>query len=257
MPKTSETPPREVYFFATCLVDMLYPMAGLSAMQLMQEEGVRVIFPKNQGCCGQPAFNSGYRDEALIVARTLLQCFPRNIPIVVPSGSCAGMLKHHWPELFAGQMDEAAALNVASRTYELTEFLINHLDINLTDAGQPIKIAIHTSCSARREMKVAEHIESLVAQLKNVEVLEQERKAECCGFGGTFSIKQPDISGAMVKDKADSLVTTGAEKVVSQDCGCLMNIGTYLEKQYQQTQTENLPTQHIAEFLWERVHAAD
>lgn len=239
--------PNSVYFFGTCLVDLLYPKAGLAGMQLIQREGVKVIFPQDQSCCGQPAFNSGYRDEALQVARAQLACFPKDIPVVVPSGSCAGMIKHHWPELFAGESDENEARRIAANTFELTEFLVDVLDISLKDLGQATKIAIHTSCSARREMGVADRIESLVKQLSQVEVLEQAHKTECCGFGGTFAVKQPDISGAMVQSKTDALSATAAERVISQDCGCLMNIGGALEKQ-----GKNLPTQHIAEFLLER-----
>ncbi len=244
--------PQEIYFFGTCLIDLLYPKAGLAGMQLIRKAGIRVIYPDNQTCCGQPAFNSGYRDEALDVARQLLSCFPRDIPVVVPSGSCAGMIKHHWPELFEGEHDEAEAKAVAARTYELTEFLVNSLQLKLKDLGKPTKIAIHTSCSARREMGVAQHIETLVGQLDQVELLTQERKPECCGFGGTFAVKQGDISGAMVKDKTDSLRATGAERVISQDCGCLMNIGSAFEKQ------GNGPdTQHIAEFLLERCYESN
>ena len=239
--------PERIYFFGTCLIDLLYPRAGLAGMQLIRRAGVEVILPRDQTCCGQPAFNSGYRDEALVVARAQLACFEHEIPVVVPSGSCAGMIKHHWPELFAGQPDEARALAVAQRTYELTEFLVDVLEVDLTDLGEPVRIAIHTSCSARREMGVADRIQSLVAQLDRVEVLTQEREAECCGFGGTFSIKQADISGAMVKDKTDSLRATGASRVISQDCGCLMNIGGALERQ-----GDGPATQHIAEFLLER-----
>jgi L-lactate dehydrogenase complex protein LldE len=239
--------PDSVYFFATCLVDLLYPKAGLAGMQLLRREGVDVVFPEQQTCCGQPAFNSGYRDEALQVARAQLACFRRNIPVVVPSGSCAGMLKHHWPELFAGEADELQARGVAARTYELTEFLVDVLDMRLTDLGEPTRIAVHTSCSARREMGVADRIESLLGQLANVEVLEQARKAECCGFGGTFAVKQADVSGAMVKDKTDALRATGATRVVSQDCGCLMNIGGAFDKQ-----GDGPAIQHIAEFLLER-----
>ena len=239
--------PDKVYFFATCLIDLLYPKAGLAGMQLIRRAGVDVIFPDDQTCCGQPAFNSGYRDEALAVARAQIACFKQNIPIVVPSGSCSGMIRTHWPELFAGEPDEATALAVASRTYELTEFLVDILDIRLADLGEPVRIAVHTSCSARREMGVGDRIQSLLAQLENVEVLVQEREAECCGFGGTFAVKQADVSGAMVKDKTDTLRATGAERVISQDCGCLMNIGGALDHQ------GNGPaTQHIAEFLWER-----
>ena len=239
--------PDTIYYFATCLVDLLYPEAGLAGMQLIRREGVEVIFPEAQTCCGQPAFNSGYRDEARKVARAQLDCFPRDIPVVVPSGSCAGMIKHHWPELFVGEVDEQRALAVAGRTYELTEFLVDVLDIRLTDLGEPTRVAIHTSCSARREMGVADRIESLVGQLDRVEVLEQARKAECCGFGGTFSVKQGDVSGAMVKDKTDALRETGAGRVLSQDCGCLMNIGGAFDKQ-----GGGPATQHIAQFLLER-----
>ena len=239
--------PDSVYYFATCLVDLMYPDAGLAGMELLRREGVRVLFPQDQTCCGQPAFNSGYRDDALAVARAQLACFERDIPVVVPSGSCGGMIRTHWPELFAGQPDEAKALAIAARTYELTEFLVDVLDIRLDDLGEPVRIAIHTSCSARREMGVADRIESLVGQLGNVEVLTQERKPECCGFGGTFAVKQADISGAMVKDKTDALRATGASVVISQDYGCLMNIGGAFEKQGNGPQT-----QHVAEFLWER-----
>ncbi len=249
--------PDEVYYFGTCLIDLLYPRAGLAGMQLLRNAGVRVIFPDNQTCCGQPAFNSGYRDEARTVARALMACFPSDLPIVVTSGSCAGTIKHHWPELFAGQKDESSATAIAKRVYELTEFLVTQLDLQLSDLGEPTRIAIHTSCSARREMGVAEHIETLVGQLANVEVLEQARKPECCGFGGTFAIKQAEISGAMVKDKTDALRETGAERVISQDCGCLMNIGGAFAKQEADGAGTAPPTQHIAEFLMERCHAPD
>ena len=239
--------PEKVYFFATCLVDLMYPKAGLAGMQLLKRAGVEVIFPRDQTCCGQPAFNSGYREEALAVARAQLACFKRDIPVVVPSGSCAGMIKHHWPELFEGEADEQRAIDVAARTYELTEFLVDVLDVRLNDLGTPTRIAIHTSCSARREMGVADRIQSLVAQLDSVEVLTQDRESECCGFGGTFAVKQADVAGAMVKDKTDALRATGAERIISQDCGCLMNIGGAFEHQ-----GDGPTTQHVAEFLLER-----
>jgi len=174
----------------------------------------------------------------------------------VPSASCAGMIKYHWPELFSGQFDEQLAINIASRTMELTQYLNQNLHIKLTDLGDPLEITVHSSCSALREMKVGDDIQALIAQLKNVTVLEHQRKTECCGFGGTFSIKQADISGAMVNDKIDNLQATGAKKVISQDCGCLMNIGGALDKQASST-NNNLKTQHIAEFLWERCHESD
>ncbi len=251
------SPPAEVYFFGTGLIDLLYPRAGLAGMQLLRHAGVKVIFPDNQTCCGQPAFNSGYRVEARAVARQLARCFPRDIPIVVPSGSCAGMIKHHWPELFVGDDDAARYQAIANRVFELTEFLVTQLDLKLQDLGTPTRVAIHTSCSARREMGVADHIETLVGQLNQVEIVRQARHAECCGFGGSFAVKQADISGAMVRDKTSSLRASGAERVISQDCGCLMNIGGAFDKQQAENEDAAPAVQHVAEFLLERSHEPD
>lgn len=243
----TNSPIGEVYFFSTCLVDLFFPHAGLAGMSLLRREGLRVIYPRQQTCCGQPAYNAGYREEARRVAAAQLALFPKPIPILVPSGSCAGMMKHHYPALFAGTPDQQKAQEVASRVWELTGFLADVLAIQLEDLGEPRRVALHTSCSARREMGVAGASESLLAQLKGVALVEQAYKAECCGFGGTFAVKQPEISAAMVRDKADALRDAGAEVIVSQDCGCLMNIGGAIA-----WQGEGPETRHIAEFLWER-----
>ncbi len=244
--------PDAIYFFGTCLIDLFYPQAGLAGMELIRNSGVRVKYPPEQSCCGQPPFNSGYRDDALAVARTQLACLKEPLPIVVPSGSCAGMIKHHWPELFAGQADEAAANGVAARVYELTEFLVDVLKIKLTDLGEPVRVAIHSSCSARREMGVADRIGQLIDQLARVEVVQQARQAECCGFGGTFAVKQAAISGAMVADKCDAIDASGAEILVSQDCGCLLNIGGAFDKRGTGPRSV-----HIAEFILERTHESN
>nr|CAA6829857.1 MAG: Predicted L-lactate dehydrogenase, Fe-S oxidoreductase subunit YkgE [uncultured Thiotrichaceae bacterium] len=244
--------PESVYFFGTCLIDMMYPQAGISAMQLLKREGIKVIFPQAQTCCGQPAWNSGYRDEARKVAATQIQLFPKPLPIVVPSGSCAGMMKHHYPTLFKNQPDEDLANNVAGRIFELTEFLVDVLDIKLEDLGEPVEVAVHTSCAARREMGVADKIENLLGQMQNVNVLEQDYKPECCGFGGTFAVKQPEISAAMVADKTSTIRDTGATQLVGQDCGCLMNIGGAFEFQAKHEGKSQPDVKHIAEFIWER-----
>ncbi|MCB1763467.1 MAG: (Fe-S)-binding protein [Gammaproteobacteria bacterium] len=244
--------PERVYFFGTCLIDLLYPEAGLAGMQLIQREGVQVIFPQNQTCCGQPAWNSGYRNEARSVALTQMQCFQQEFPIVVPSGSCAGMLREHYPEMFSGTPQHSAALAFSSRVYELTEFLTQVLRVKLEDLGKPVKVALHVSCSARREMGVSGAHQALLQQLKNVELLEPERKEECCGFGGTFAVKHAEISAAMVEEKANALLATGAETLVSGDCGCLMNITGNLNHR-----KRDLPGCHIATFLWERTNAAE
>lgn len=250
---SSAPPPDSIYFFATCLVDLFYPQAGLAGMALLKREGLSVIFPHDQTCCGQPAYNAGYREEARRVAAKQLDLFPDNYPIVVPSGSCAGMMKHHYPQLFAGSDRHQQALDVAARVWELTGFLTDVLKIELRDLGQPLRVALHTSCSTRREMGMAHAGEALLAQLDRVEMVEQDHKTECCGFGGTFAVKQPEISAAMVVDKTRALREAGAELVVSQDCGCLMNIDGALEYQAQGVHQGEAPaTQHIAEFLWER-----
>ncbi len=244
--------PDRVYFFGTCLIDLFYPDAGLAGIQLIEREGVEVHYPRDQTCCGQPAWNSGYREQARQVARAQLDCFPEPLPLIVPSGSCAGMMRHHYPDLFRGDRDEQRARELAGRVFELTEFLVRILKIRLRDLGPPVRVALHTSCSARREMVVAEPHLQLLRQLQNVELVEPERKEECCGFGGTFAVKHPDISAAMVQDKAAAIRDTGAQRLVSGDCGCLMNIDGHLR--YQGT---DLSSRHIASFLWERTRGAD
>ncbi|SCA56842.1 Lactate utilization protein A 2 [Candidatus Terasakiella magnetica] len=241
--------PQSVYFFGTCLVDLFYPKAGVAGMELIKREGVEVIFPQGQSCCGQPAFNSGHRDDAREVARAQLGLFPKDIPVVLPSGSCAGMMHKHYPELFEGDRDYDKACELASRVYELSDFLLNVLKVDLTDQGDPLKITWHGSCHSQREMGVREQPKELIKQLSNVELVELAREKECCGFGGTFAVRQPEISAAMVSDKVDDAEATGAEKLISGDCGCMMNITGHMEHR-----SSELSGQHLAEFLWERTN---
>ncbi len=216
-------------------------------MALLARQGIRVIFPPGQTCCGQPARNNGWFDEARAIARQQIQCFPKPIPIVVPSGSCAGMMYEHYPELFDGQPDQAEALAFSSRVYELTWFLVHVCKLALTDHGPPTRVAFHGSCHSQREMGVREEPRQLLGTLANVTVANLQRPAECCGFGGTFSVRQPGISAAMVGDKVADIIASGAEEILSGDCGCLMNISGALEKA-----GTPVRARHIAEFLMER-----
>ena len=241
--------PKQVYFFGTCLVDLFYPEAGLAGMRLIQREGVGVIFPQGQSCCGQPAWNSGYRDEARDVAATQLALFTKEIPVVVPSASCAGMMKHHYPLLFESDKNLQRVRQFSERVVELSEFLVQTLAIQLTDRGQPIKVTWHSSCHALREMRIIEYSKALIRQLENVELVELQNEHECCGFGGTFAVKQPAISAAMVKDKTDDIRQTGSARFISGDCGCLMNISGAM--QHEKIQIDG---QHLAEFIWERIN---
>ena len=244
-----KTKPERVYYFGTCLADTLYPEAGLAGIRLIERENVAVIFPQAQSCCGQPAYNTGFFNEARTVARKQLEVFKEDIPIVVPSGSCAGMLKYHYLKLFEDRPKYPMVKAFADRIYELSEFLLRVLEVRLTDRGAPIKITWHSSCHARREMEITEDSKSLLRQLNNVELIEIEREHECCGFGGTFAVKHPQISAAMVRDKVADIQATGASRMITGDCGCLMNISGVMAK-------ENIPIagQHLAEFLWERIN---
>ena len=247
VPREPRSRPRAVYYFATCLVDLFYPEAGLSGIRLLQREGVRVVFPRGQSCCGQPAFNSGYADEAREVARAQLRLFPGEEPVVVPSGSCAGMIRRHYPDLFAGDRDEAAARAFAGRVVELTRFLVDVLDVRLADRGAPVRVVWHASCHALRECGVDREPLELLAQLPAVTVAPLSREKECCGFGGTFAVRHPEISGAMADDKAAAVEETGAAILLSGDAGCLMNVGGRLA-----ARGSRILPRHVAEFLWER-----
>ncbi len=244
--------PTQVYLFGTCVVDLFYPEAGMDSIRLLEREGLRVHFPQAQSCCGQPAYTSGYTEEARAVARTQLALFAEPWPVVVPSGSCAGMLRHHYAELFADEPETLRQVqDLAERTYELAEFLLHVCQVDYHDLGAPTKVALHTSCSARREMQTHLHGRALLGQLEAVERVDHDHESECCGFGGTFSVRMPDISGAMVADKTRALQDSGAAQVLTADCGCLMNINGALEKQ-----RAALRGEHLASFLWRRIGGA-
>ena len=256
--RASTARPTDVYFFATCLVDQFAPEAGLDAIRLLEREGITVHFPPDQTCCGQPAYTSGYLDQARAVAQAQLDIFPKPWPIVVPSGSCAGMMRHHYPELFAEDPNMLAkATALADRVYELTDFLANVIGFKRPDQGEACTVVLHTSCHARREMGSHLSSRALLDGLSKVSVVDQARADECCGFGGTFSLKHPTISAAMVSDKLEALMDTGASQVVSADCGCLMNIlghAAYRDEIAGKDQPR-LPGEHIASFLLRRTQS--
>lgn len=249
-PREYPAKPGNAYLFATCLVDLFDPEAGIATVDLLESQGIRVHVPAGQTCCGQPAYTSGFPDDARRVARAQLALFPEPWPIIVPSGSCAGMMRHHYPQLFAGHAEEAAVRTLAERVFELTEFLAHVCRLNTVapPPRQSVKVVLHTSCSARREMNVHLTSRRLLRALPGVELVEQARESECCGFGGTFAVRHPAISAAIAGEKVDTLLATGAQALVSADCGCLMNINGTLEKR-----GERLRGRHIASFLRDRL----
>lgn len=237
---------RDVYVFGTCLIDVLYPDAGMDTVHLLEYFGCQVHFPQDQTCCGQPAFNSGFRREALKVAEIQLALFTEPWPIVVPSGSCASMFRHDYPALFAEHPLATQAKDVASRVVELTAFLLT-----LTEGyASPPKetdatVVAHTSCSARRGLGQGSLALALIRRLSGKPATEPEEAEACCGFGGTFAVKQPELSAAMTASKCHALQATGAAHLVSGDCGCLMSLNGYLEQS-----GAALKGEHIASFLW-------
>jgi L-lactate dehydrogenase complex protein LldE len=241
------TRPEKVYFFGTCLIDLCFPQAGMAGMELLQREGIQVVYPQSNPAAVNPPTTPVSRTKPARSPASSSKPSPRIIRSSFRPVPAAGCCKHHYPKLFADQPEAAEAQRFASRVFELNEFLVTVLDLKLEDRGQPIKVTWHSSCSALREMKVIDHAKSLLRQLKNVELIELQRERECCGFGGSFSVKQADISSAMVADKVADIEQTGAAVVLSGDYGCLMHIGGALKHR-----NSPIPAKHVAEFLLER-----
>ncbi len=237
--------PLRVGLFVTCLVDFFRPSVGFAAIKLLEGAGCVVEVPQRQTCCGQPAYNSGDRDDTKAIARQVIEAFSPFDYVVAPSGSCAGMLRKHYPMLFADDLDVAPkAQALAAKTYELVSFLTDILGVTAVHAEFPAKVTYHDSCSGLRELGISSQPRRLLQTVKGLTLIEAEDREVCCGFGGTFSVKYPDISNAMVSGKTGMLSATNAEFVLGGDLGCLMNIAGKLSR-------ENAPMRcrHVAEVL--------
>lgn len=243
MTKPSASGGPRVALLVTCLVDLFRPSVGFAAVKLLEDAGCSVEVPP-QSCCGQPAYNSGDRAGALAVARTMLDALEGYDHVVAPSGSCAGMVIKHYPELFAGTPEEARAVALAGRTHELTRFLVEVLGVEGLAARFDGKVTYHDSCSCLRESGTRAQPRALMAMVDGLELAEAADPEVCCGFGGTFAAKFPEISTAMVSDKADRLCETGAATVLAADMGCLMNIAGLLKRR-----GSPVAVRHVAEVL--------
>lgn len=232
--------------FVTCLVDAVRPEIGFSALKLLEAAGHEVIVPEMQTCCGQPAYNSGDSDTARALAAKLLREFESFDALVVPSGSCGGQIKVQFPELFHDQPDLRVRVErLAARTYELTDFLVNVAKVNVSPSAFNGSVTYHDSCAGLRELGIKEQPRRLLAQLPGVELTEMKDCEQCCGFGGTFSIKFGDISGAIVDEKCRNVKASGADAVVLGDLGCILNI----EGRLRRTGDERTRVLHIAQVL--------
>uniref|UniRef100_A0A8J4HCK4 (Fe-S)-binding protein n=1 Tax=Acidicaldus sp. TaxID=1872105 RepID=A0A8J4HCK4_9PROT len=238
-----QTSPR-VALFVTCLVDLHRPTVGFAAIRLLEEAGCQVEVPRAQTCCGQPAYNSGDRATARDLARGILDAFGGYDYIVVPSGSCGGMLRHHIPTLFDDDPNlRARAEALADRTHELVSFLTDILGLERVAAKFSGSVTYHDSCSGLRELGIKAQPRRLLAAA-GAEIREMADPEVCCGFGGTFCVKYPEISTRMVSDKADDIAATGAETLLAGDLGCLLNMAGRLKRQ-----GSAVKARHIAEVL--------
>ncbi len=248
--------PIKVYIFITCLVDTFFPEVGESMVKVLKELGVEVDFIEEQTCCGQPAYNGGYQDDARAVAERFLSIFDKalnNDPnkdtyIVCPSGSCTSMVKVFYEDIFKNSPELLNKVRfISENTFEFSEFLVKVL--KTVDVGAEYKgvITYHDSCHLLRELKIKDGPRELIKSVKGVEFKEMELHDACCGFGGTFSIKFPNVSVSMLDEKIECILNSGADTLVSSDMGCLMNIGGALSRR-------NIPIKvmHLAELLASR-----
>jgi L-lactate dehydrogenase complex protein LldE len=220
----------KVSLLVTCLGDALFPDVGVATVRLLRRLGVAVDFPEAQTCCGQPHFNSGYHDDARKLARHTLRTFDNGQTVVVPSGSCAAMIKLEYPEMFHDDpIWWPRAEDMARRTHELSDFLVNVLGLEDVGARYEGKVTYHMACHLRGLGLLTEP-ERLLRHVKGLEYVKLERADECCGFGGSFAVRYPGISGAMVQDKAGFIEKAGVSAVVATDAGCLMNIAGCLRR---------------------------
>lgn len=232
-------------FFVTCLADQFFPEVAECAVKVLRRQGVEVTFNPAQTCCGQPAFNTGYRDQAREVARRVLDLFEGADYVVAPSGSCSTMVRVFYSELFASEpiMLEKCR-NLRGRFYEFSEFLVKVLKIENVGAHFPHRVAYHDSCHLLRELGVSEEPRALLRAVRGLELVEMKDDKLCCGFGGTFSVKFPEISVAMGEDKIRAAATVGAEYLVANDSGCLMHLESLIHRQ-----GLALKTLHLAQLL--------
>jgi L-lactate dehydrogenase complex protein LldE len=247
MVQTEKTAPRHrVALFVTCLVDLYRPAIGFAAVKLLEDAGCQVDVPAAQTCCGQPAYNSGAKALTKDIARAVIETFRGYDYVVAPSGSCGGMIRSHYPELFADDPEWLPrAQELAGRTYELVSFLHDVLGVTRVDAQwHGGAITYHDSCSGLRELGVREQPRALLRSIDGLTIAELPYGEVCCGFGGTFCVKYPEISDRMVGDKVANIEQTGAALLLAGDLGCLLNMAGKLKRQGSKVQAR-----HVAELL--------
>jgi len=233
-----------VGLFVTCLVDLMRPSVGFAALKLLEDAGCEVVVPA-QTCCGQPAFNSGDRQTTRDIALQVIDAFSDCRYVVVPSGSCGGMISRHYPELFHDDPGlSAKARALAAKTFELVSFLTDVMKVEEVGARFPRRVTYHDSCSGLRELGVQSQPRKLLATIHGLELVEMEEDDVCCGFGGTFAVKYGEISDAIVEKKSENITASGADVLLAGDLGCLMNMAGKLSRE-----GKAVEVRHVAEVL--------
>lgn len=241
---TENTPPR-VGLFVTCLVDFFRPSVGFATVRLLEAAGCQVDVPTAQTCCGQPAYNSGDRKDTVAIALGVIKAFEEFDYVVAPSGSCAGMIRKHYPGLFeAGSPDHARAVRLSEKTHELISFLVDVRGVTSVPGGFEGTITYHDSCSGLRELGIKDQPRQLLESMPGTEIVEMTDSEVCCGFGGTFCVKNPDISNVMVSKKMANIDATSAGTLLAGDLGCLLNMAGKLSRDGRE-----IDVRHVAEVL--------
>ncbi len=235
----------DVEIFIPCFIDQLYPDTGFNMVKVLEKLGCKVHYNTNQTCCGQPAFNAGYWDEARSVGEKFIKDFDREDRYIVsPSGSCTGYVKNHYPKLFNNAAEHNECRSMGKRMYEFTEFLVDVLNVTDIGASLPGKATYHDACGALRECGIKSQPRQLLEKVKGLELVEMKECETCCGFGGTFAVKFEPISIGMAQTKVDSALATGAKYLVSTDMSCLMHLEGYIKNR-----GADLEVMHVADVL--------
>jgi L-lactate dehydrogenase complex protein LldE len=241
------TKPREVALFITCVSDAMYPHVGVAVVGVLRHLGIEVQFPPGQTCCGQPAFNCGHHAAAKKVAKQFIKAMRDADVIISPSGSCTAMVRHTYPQLLADEPEwlrEARLLG--ERCYEFSQFLVDVLGVEDLGARYEAHATIHRSCHMSRLLGVVQQPERLLSHVRGLRLTPLQRPQDCCGFGGTFSVKMPEVSIAMADSKIDDILATGADTLIGSDMACLMNLWGRMRRR-----KIDMQVKHVAEILWE------
>lgn len=233
-----------IQIFIPCFVDQLYPQTGFNMIKVLEKTGCTVTYNSNQTCCGQPAFNAGFWDEARAVCMKFVKDFSGSDFIITPSASCAGFIKNYYSKLLDNSSVHNEVKELIKRVYEFSEFMVNVLQIENVGASLHVKATYHDSCAGLRECKIKQEPRKLLAQVKGLEITEMNDVETCCGFGGTFAIKFEPISIGMADQKIDNTLATGADYLISTDLSCLMHLDGYIKNKGYKIQT-----MHIADVL--------